>query len=147
MIMPLEKGLRMTSEELRSLRKSMGYTQDGLAKVLGVSRKTINEMENGSPIDKRTELAVAAESRRVKLIEHVIWVEPSNRGSYIVAQRMVRELDRPNALFYAHGESRLFGEFKRRDHAYRWCTALQRTENARETRRLTRDRSAAGQAS
>jgi DNA-binding XRE family transcriptional regulator len=132
----------MTGEELKARRKGMGYTQDGLAKVLGVSRKTINEMENGGPIDKRTELAVAAESRRVKLIEHVLWVEASKRDTYIVVRRTIREIDRPGAMFYAHGETWLFGEFKRRDHAYRWCTALHRTDNARETRRLTRERAA-----
>lgn len=132
----------MTGEDLKARRKGMGYTQDGLGRVLGVSRKTINEMENGATIDKRTELAVQAESRRVQVLEHTIWVEPTIRGTYAVAQRLIREIDRPNAMFYSHGETRLYGEFKRRDHAYRWTTALHRSDNARETRKLTHDRAA-----
>lgn len=132
----------MTGEELRSHRKGMGYTQDGLAKVFGVSRKTINEMENGGTIDRRTEIAVLAESQRVRAIENMFWVEPSIRDTYAVARRLIREIDSPRAMFYAHGETRLYGEFKRRDHAYRWCAALQRSDNARETRELSRRRSA-----
>ncbi|WP_323809926.1 helix-turn-helix transcriptional regulator [Sphingobium baderi] len=132
----------MTSEELKARRKGMGYTQDGLARVLGVSRKTINEMENGGPIDKRTELAVLAEGKRVQVLEHTVWVFETNRNSYGVAQRLIREIDNPRAMFYSHGESRLYGEFKRRDHAYRWSAAIQRSDNARETRKLTRERAA-----
>jgi len=108
--------------------------------MLGVSRKTINEMENGATIDKRTELAILAEGKRVHMLEHSIWVDPTNRGTYAVTQRLIRKIDRPNAMFYAQGETRLYGEFRRRDHAYRWCAALHRSENARETRILARIR-------
>ncbi len=132
----------MNGDELKARRKGMGYTQDGLARVLGVSRKTINEMENGGTIDTRTELAVVAESRRVNVLENTFWVMPTIRNSYAVAQRLIREIDRPNALFYAHGSTMLFGEFKRRDHAYRWCAALHRSDNARNTRDLLRRRAA-----
>lgn len=130
----------MTHEELKARRKGMGYTQEGLANVLGVSRKTINEMENGGAIDKRTEMAVLAESNRVKVIENTFWVFDTVRGTYGVARRLIRKIDHPRAMFYSHGESRLFGEFKRRDHAYRWTAALHRSDNARETRSLTRKR-------
>lgn len=132
----------MIGEELRARRKKMGYTQDGLARVLEVSRKTINEMENGGPIDKRTELAVLAESRRVRVLENTVWVMPTIRNTYAVARRLIREIDHPTAMFYSQGETMLFGEFRRRDHAYRWCAALQRSDNARETRTLTRKRTA-----
>ncbi len=132
----------MNGDELKARRKGIGYTQDGLARVLGVSRKTINEMENGGTIDTRTELAVLAESRRVNVLENTFWVMPTIRNSYAVAQRLIREIDRPNALFYAHGSTMLFGEFKRRDHAYRWCAALHRSDNARNTRDLLRRRAA-----
>lgn len=132
----------MTGEDLKALRKGMGYTQEGLGKVLGVTRKTINEMEGGAPIDKRTEMAVLAETRRVKVIEHTFWVMPTVNDTYAVAQRLIREIDRPNAMFYSHGETMLYGEFKRRDHAYRWCAALHRSDNARNTRELLRRRAA-----
>ena len=132
----------MTGEDLKALRKGMGYTQEGLGKVLGVTRKTINEMEGGAPIDKRTEMAVLAETQRVKVIEHTFWVMPTVNDTYAVAQRLIREIDRPNAMFYSHGETMLYGEFKRRDHAYRWCAALHRSDNARNTRELLRRRAA-----
>ncbi len=132
----------MTGEDLKALRKGMGYTQEGLGKVLGVTRKTINEMEGGAPIDKRTEMAVLAETRRVKVIEHTFWVMPTVNNTYAVGQRLIREIDRPNAMFYSHGETMLYGEFKRRDHAYRWCAALHRSDNARNTRELLRRRAA-----
>ncbi|MBT2246319.1 helix-turn-helix transcriptional regulator [Sphingobium sp. BHU LFT2] len=128
----------MTGEELKARRKGMGYTQEGLGKLLGVSRKTINEMENGATIDTRTEIAVIAETRRVKVLENTFWVETTNRGTYSVAQRLIREIDHPRAMFYSHGSTMLFGEFKRRDHAYRWCAALHRSDNARNTRELLR---------
>jgi DNA-binding XRE family transcriptional regulator len=130
----------MNGEELRFRRKGMGYTQEGLANVLGVSRKTINEMENGGPIDKRTELAVLAESKRVQVLEHTVWVMPTIRGTYAVAQRLIREIERPGVMFYSHGQTLLFGEFRRRDHAYRWCAALRQSDNSRETRKLARQR-------
>jgi len=132
----------MTGEDLKALRKGMGYAQQGLGKVLGVTRKTINEMEGGAPIDKRTEMAVLAETQRVKVIEHTFWVMPTVNDTYAVAQRLIREIDRPNAMFYSHGETMLYGEFKRRDHAYRWCAALHRSDNARNTRELLRRRAA-----
>lgn len=66
----------------------------------------------------------------------------TNRNTYAVAQRLIREIDRPNAMFYSHGATMLFGEFKRRDHAYRWCAALHRSDNARNTRDLIRRRAA-----
>jgi DNA-binding XRE family transcriptional regulator len=132
----------MTSDELRTLRKSMGYTQEGLGNVLGVSRKTINEMENGGPIDTRTEIAVSAEARRIKVLEDIFWVMQTPKNTYAVAHRLIREIDHPRAMFYSHGSTMLFGEFVRRDHAYRWCAALQRSDNARNTRALIRSRAA-----
>ena len=130
----------MIGEEMKALRKSMAYTQEGLANALGVSRKTINEMENGATIDKRTELALIAESKRVRVIEHVYWVDPTILGTYAVAERLNREIEKPGVMFYSLGQSRLFGEFRRRDHAYRWMAALRQSDNARETRKLSRKR-------
>lgn len=48
----------MTSIELRELRKSAGLTQEELAKLIGMSRKSVNEAENSQKdVEKRTELA------------------------------------------------------------------------------------------
>jgi DNA-binding XRE family transcriptional regulator len=132
----------VTGDELKAYRKSMGYTQEGLGRVLGVSRKTINEMENGATIDTRTEMAVMAEARRVRVLEHTFWVEATPKGTYAVAQRLIREIAHPRAMFYSHGSTMLFGEFNRRDHAYRWCAALHRSDSARNTRELLRRRAA-----
>jgi hypothetical protein len=87
-------------------------------------------------------MAVLAETQRGKVIEHTFWVMPTVNDTYAVAQRLIREIDRPNAMFYSHGETMLCGEFKRRDHAYRWCAALHRSDNARNTRELLRRRAA-----
>ena len=48
----------MQPEELRALRKGTGMTGAEFAEALGMSRKSIVEMEAGrAPIEKRTELA------------------------------------------------------------------------------------------
>ncbi|OJU22718.1 MAG: hypothetical protein BGN95_03890 [Sphingomonas sp. 66-10] len=49
----------MQGNDLRALRKSAKLTQGALADAIGMSRKTVNEMElDKAPIEKRTELAV-----------------------------------------------------------------------------------------
>lgn len=132
----------MTSEEMKALRKGTGLSQQGVANELGVSRKTVNEMENGAPIDRRTELALQALARKIRLISDVFWVEDSIRGTHVVVRRTLRELDRPNALYYGHSLLMLYGEFKRRDHAERWWRAVGRSTNPRNTRKLLRERAA-----
>ena len=48
----------MQPDELKALRKGQGMTQDQFAAALGISRKVVNEMENGkAAIERRTELA------------------------------------------------------------------------------------------
>lgn len=132
----------MTAQEFKSIRKATGLSQDGIARELGVSRKTVNEWENGSPLDRRTELAMQTLARRIKLVSDVFWVEESIRDTYAVARRTMREYERPNALYYGHSELMLYGEFKRRDHADRWRRALSRSDNPRNTRKLIRERAA-----
>lgn len=83
-----------------------------------------------------------AESKRVRVIEHVYWVDPTILGTYSVAERLNREIEKPCVMFYSLGQSRLFGEFRRRDHAYSWMAALRQSDNARETRKLSRKRRA-----
>lgn len=49
----------MTGQELKAIRKTIGYTQADLGAVLDMARETIGEMERSmAPITKRTELAV-----------------------------------------------------------------------------------------
>lgn len=50
----------MQPDEMKTARKSLGWTQQQLADGLGMSRKSIVEMEGGAaPIEKRTALAVS----------------------------------------------------------------------------------------
>ena len=132
----------MKPDELKALRKGTGLSQQGLANHLGVSRKFVNEMENGAPIDSRTELAVHSLARKVKLISDLYWIDDSIRGTYIVIRRTEREHDRPNALYWGHSETMLYGEFARRKDAERWARALRLSENPRNTRKLERARAA-----
>lgn len=132
----------MNAEELKALRKGTGLSQQGLANELGVSRKFVNEMENGAPIDRRTELAVHTLARQMKLISDVIWVENSVRGTFIVIRRTMKELERHNALYWGHSETLLYGEFDRRKDAERWARALRQSDNPRGTRKLLRARAA-----
>ena len=132
----------MTSDEMRAIRKGTGLSQQGIAYQLGVSRKTINEMENGAPIDRRTELAMQTLARKIKLVSDVFWAEDSTRGTHIVVRRTEREYDRPNALYSGNSELMLYGEFKRRDHAERWSRALRQSDEPRNTRKLLRERAA-----
>lgn len=132
----------MKPDELKALRKGTGLSQQGLANELGVSRKFVNELENGAPIDQRTQLAVQSLARKVKLISDIYWVDDSNRGSHVVIRRTEREHDRPNALYWGHSETMLYGEFTRRKHAERWARALRVTDNPRNTRQLERARAA-----
>jgi DNA-binding XRE family transcriptional regulator len=51
--------LDMTGADIRSIRKSLGLTQQGMADAIGFNRKTINEMEGGkAPIERPTVLAI-----------------------------------------------------------------------------------------
>jgi len=49
----------MQPEELKALRKSVGWSQAEMAEAIGMSRVLIGQMERGqAPIEKRTGLAV-----------------------------------------------------------------------------------------
>lgn len=130
----------MTSEEMKSIRKGAGLSQQGIATQLGVSRKTVNELENGAPIDRRTELAMQTLARTIKLISDVFYVEDTIRGTQAVVRRTMREYDNPNVLYSGRSELMLYGEFRRRAHAERWRRALSHSENPRNTRTLLRQR-------
>lgn len=49
----------MQPDELKELRKSVGWSQAEMAEAIGMSRVLIGQMERGqAPIEKRTGLAV-----------------------------------------------------------------------------------------
>lgn len=49
----------MQPDEMKVLRKSVGWTQEEMAESIGVSRVLIGQMERGAaPIEKRTALAI-----------------------------------------------------------------------------------------
>lgn len=131
----------MNAEEFRNARKGLALTQAGLALALGLSRKTVVEMEGGkAPIETRTELALRALMQRVRLLEDSFWVDPTNRGTYAVVRRTTREHDHPRAMYWSKTDLMLYGEFRRREDAYRWCAALRLANNPRNTRKLERCR-------
>lgn len=51
--------MSMQPDEMKALRKSIGWTQDQLASAIGMSRVSVGLMERGQAlIERRTELAV-----------------------------------------------------------------------------------------
>jgi DNA-binding XRE family transcriptional regulator len=132
----------MMSDEMKAIRRGTGLSQEGIANKLGISRKTVNEMENGAPIDRRTELAMQTLARTIKLISDVYYVEDSIRNTYLVVRRTLREYDSAYALYSGHSELMLYGEFNRRGHAERWWKNLNLSNNPRNTRKLLRERKA-----
>ena len=126
----------MNNIELRAIRKSIALTQHELSERLDVSRKTVIAWESADgEIDEGVALRVLKLAGHIRLVENSYWVEPTIRDTYAVTGRRIigtgGRID---------GRTMLFGEFNRRDHAYRWCVALQRTADARRTRKLQRRR-------
>lgn len=126
---------------MRATRKKVAMTQSELAAQLGVSRKTIIGWEqSASPLDEGVALQVFNVTRQIRLIENSYRVESTVTGTYAVVGKRVRNVPSPTARAWFHSELMLFGEFKRRDHAYRWCAALEATADPRGTRKLLRQR-------
>jgi len=49
----------MTNKELKEARRKLGLTQSALGEAIGLTRKSIGEMERGqAPIELRTSLAI-----------------------------------------------------------------------------------------
>lgn len=134
---------QMLPEEMRALRKGMAMTQVNFALELGMSRKSIVEMEGGkAPIETRTAIALRRLARQIRLVEDTFWVERTPRGEYAVARKTVREHPHAQAMFYLKSNLILYGLFARRDHAYRWAAALRIANNPRNTRKLQLERAA-----
>jgi DNA-binding XRE family transcriptional regulator len=49
--------MAMQGDELKTIRVELGLTQQQFADAIGMSRKAVNVMEGGAPIERRTELA------------------------------------------------------------------------------------------
>ncbi len=50
----------MTGQELRSIREELGYSQDGFAKVFGVTVRTIQNWEAADKVTDKTSVLVKA---------------------------------------------------------------------------------------
>lgn len=121
---------------MRATRKQIALTQHELAQRLGVTRKTILGWEaSEDPLDEGVSLQVMKIVGRIRLIEDSFWVAPTIRNSYAVARRRIQGMGGQ-----INGVTMLMGEFTRRDHAYRWCVALQNTSDPRITQKLRKER-------
>ena len=131
----------MNGTEMRAARKKVAMTQHELAEKLGVSRKTIVGWEKTvGPLDEGVALQVFSVTRQIRLIENSYRVETTRFGTYAVVGKRVRNVPSAHATAWFHSELMLFGEFRRRDHAYRWCAALEATADPRGTRKLIKER-------
>lgn len=122
---------------MRAIRRNIAMTQHELAERLGVSRKTLVGWEAfEGDIDEGVALQVRQVVGAIRLIEHNFWVDPTIRGSYAVVGRRIQGMGGR-----IDGATLLYGEFKRRDHAYRWCAALRASNvDPNITRKLRRER-------
>lgn len=126
---------------MRAIRKKIALTQYELAERLSVSRKTVVGWEAlDEELDQGVALQLLEVAGQIRVIENSFWVERTIEGSYAVVRRRIRNLPSTWAASYTHGELMLYGVFKRRDHAYRWCVALQNTADPRNTRKLIKER-------
>jgi transcriptional regulator with XRE-family HTH domain len=126
---------------MRAARKKVAMTQHELAVQLGVSRKTVVGWEQSAdPLDEGVALQVFNITRQIRLIENSYRVDPTNRGTYAVVGKRRRNMPSATAMAWFNTEVMLFGEFRRRDHAYRWCAALEATADPRGTRKLIKYR-------
>lgn len=128
----------MNGIELRAIRTKLGLTQHELSQRLDVTRKTLIGWEAAEgDIDEGVALQVMKIAGQIRLIERTFWVDPTIRNSYAVVGRRIIS----NGM-RIDGATILYGEFSRRDHAYRWCAALAATANPRITQNLRRERQA-----
>lgn len=127
----------MTGFELRALRKSIAMTQHEMAGRLGVTRKTLMGWEAlTGDVNEGVCLQVRQIAGSIRLIEHTFWVDTTNRNTYAVIGRRIQGIG-----LQINGTTMLYGEFGRRDHAYRWCSALRASNvDPKITRKLRRQR-------
>jgi DNA-binding XRE family transcriptional regulator len=127
----------MTGNDMRAIRKSIALTQHELAERLGVTRKTLIGWEaTEGEIDEGVALQVRKVVGAIRLVEHTFWVGPTIRNTYAVVGRRILGMGGQ-----INGATMLYGEFGRRDHAYRWCASLRSSNvDPRITRKLRRER-------
>ena len=131
----------MNGLDLRAARKKAAMTQHELAEALDVSRKTVISWEQSDKdLDEGVTLKALKAIGSIRLLEDTYRVETTQAGDYAVVGRRVRDLPSRDAMVWLHSELRLFGVFKRRDHAYRWQAALVASADPRDTRKLARER-------
>jgi Predicted transcriptional regulators len=133
----------MQQNELKAARKSLAMSQAEFAERIGVSRVLVGQMERGdAPITDRTSTAVEMLLAKIKIISDVFSVRENPQGGYVVVRGTQFEHDHPTAMYWGQSRLLLYGVFSRRDHAYRWATALKTSDSPRNTRRLLREREA-----
>ena len=90
----------MNSEDLLNYRKALGYTQEQMARALGVSRSSIKNWESGNTrISKITELACCEFRRR--------WKQRPEFGPVALVyadEPMGAKADHPIRMVFAHCE-------------------------------------------
>ena len=64
----------MLRNRVKALRKEKGYTQEGLAELLGVSRQTVIAIENNR-FNPSLELAIKIPKSFDLAVEEVFWLE------------------------------------------------------------------------
>ncbi len=64
----------MLRNRVKALRKEKGYTQEGLAELLGVSRQTVIAIENNR-FNPSLELAIKISKSFDLAVEEVFWLE------------------------------------------------------------------------
>ena len=69
-----------SATRIKALRKARGWTQSDLAKRLGVSRQTLNGLENGK-YGKSLQMAFAMTRLFGESVEHIFRVEPNDHPS------------------------------------------------------------------
>ena len=83
--MPLKEGLNVTrdeiimqvSEKLRLIRTEAGYTQDKMAEIIGVSKKTLVQIEKGRVLANwSTAVSICALFRETETVQFLFGNEP-----------------------------------------------------------------------
>lgn len=104
----------MQGNELRGIRKKIGYTQEQLAGAIGMTATSIGLMERGAaPIESRTAWAVMQigfrEIGEAEMNKHFRqeFVAKEVGGHHIVVDRQLWEQAKPDALLSLMGSSRL----------------------------------------
>lgn len=75
--MTREEIIKMVSEKLRLIRTEAGYTQDKMAEIIGVSKKTLVQIEKGRVLANwSTAVSICALFRETETVQFLFGSEP-----------------------------------------------------------------------